>query len=275
MPIERTVQRKQIAMTGRLDGKVAIVTGAAARGEGVGNGMATALLFAREGAKVVLVNRTSDHAEALAARIHREGGVAHAFIGDVTDPDTAQRLVDETVTRFGRLDILHNNVGFARPGNAETVTLDDWNSVLDANLTSAMLCTRSAIPKMKAGGGGSVIMVSSISGSIGMTGVAGSVAYATAKAGLHGYARAVAANQATAGIRANCIIVGSVATPMVAHLGDDARERRRLAVPMQVEGPAWDIGYAALYLASDESRWVTGILLPVDGGFTSLRDRPV
>src|SRR5882762_4263219 len=141
-------------MAGRLSGKVAVVTGAAPRGEGVGNGMATAILFAREGAKVVLVNRSAERAEKLAKQIKDEGGEASVFAGDVA-------MAEFTVKTYGRLDILHNNVGIGGPGTPEAVTLETWNKVLEANLTTTMLCSKFCIPKMKAGGGGSIIMVSS------------------------------------------------------------------------------------------------------------------
>jgi NAD(P)-dependent dehydrogenase (short-subunit alcohol dehydrogenase family) len=264
-------------MAGRLAGKVAIVTGAAPRGEGVGNGMATAILFAREGAKVVLVNRSAERAEKLAAQIVGEGGEACVFAGDVAQPDAAEAMAAFAVQRYGKVDILHNNVGVGSPGTPETVSLADWNRVLEANLTTAMLCTKHCLPIMKKNGGGSIIMVSSIAGALGLMGVPGSpgaVAYATAKAGLHGFTLSVAADHATMNIRANCIVVGSVATPMVAHLGDEARQRRIKMVPMQSEGTAWDIAHGAVYLASDESRWVTGVLLPIDGGLHSLRAWP-
>ena len=261
-------------MAGRLAGKVAVVTGAAPRGEGVGNGMATAILFAREGAKVVLVNRSAERAEKLAKQIRDEGGEASVFAGDVAQDDAAKAMAAFAVKTYGRLDILHNNVGIGAPGTPETVTLADWHKVLEANLTTTMLCTRHCIPEMKKGGGGSIIMVSSIAGATGLMGSPGAVAYSTAKAGLHGFTHSVAADYATQNIRANCIIVGSVHTPMVAHMGDEARERRRKMVPMQVEGTAWDIAHGAVYLASDESRWVTGILLPIDGGLTALRAWP-
>jgi NAD(P)-dependent dehydrogenase (short-subunit alcohol dehydrogenase family) len=127
---------------------------------------------------------------------------------------------------------------------------------------------------MKKSGGGSIIMVSSIAGALGLMGGPGAVAYATAKAGLHGFTLSVAADYVTENIRANCILVGSVHTPMVGHLGPEARERRRKMVPMQTEGTAWDVAHGAVYLASDESRWVTGILLPIDGGLIALRDWP-
>jgi NAD(P)-dependent dehydrogenase (short-subunit alcohol dehydrogenase family) len=261
-------------MAGRLEGKVAVVTGAAPRGEGVGNGMATAILFAREGAKVVLVNRSAERAEKLAGQIRKEGGEASVFAGDVAKPEVAEAMADFAMKTYGRLDVLHNNVGIGAAGTPETVTFADWNKVLEANLTTTMLCTRHCLPRMRAGGGGSVIMVSSIAGAVGLMGSAGAVAYATAKAGLHGFTMSVAADYATQNIRANCIVVGSVHTPMVAHLGAEARERRKKMVPMQTEGTAWDIAHGAVYLASDESRWVTGVMLPIDGGLTALRAWP-
>ncbi|MBN9488434.1 MAG: SDR family oxidoreductase [Alphaproteobacteria bacterium] len=261
-------------MAGRLEGKVAVVTGAAPRGEGVGNGMATAILFAREGAKVVLVNRSAERANKLAKQIKEEGGEASVFAGDVTKAEVAEAMAAFAVKTYGRLDILHNNVGIGAPGTPETVTLADWNKVIEANLTTTMLCTKHCLPRMKEGGGGSVIMVSSIAGALGLMGSPGAVAYATAKAGLHGFTMSVAADYATQNIRANCIVVGSVHTPMVAHLGAEARDRRRKMVPLQTEGTAWDIAHGAVYLASDESRWVTGLMLPIDGGLVALRTWP-
>jgi NAD(P)-dependent dehydrogenase (short-subunit alcohol dehydrogenase family) len=261
-------------MADRLKGKVAIVTGAAPRGEGVGNGMAVALLFAREGARVVLVNRDQGRAETLQKEIAGEGGEASVFPGDVTKADVTEAMAKFAADRYGRLDILHNNVGVGAPGTPETVTLEDWDRVLAVNLTSAMLCCKACIPRMREGGGGSIIMVSSIAGAIGLSGSAGAVAYATAKAGLFGMTRSIAADYATQNIRANCLIVGSVHTPMVAHMGTEGRERRKKMVPMQVEGTAWDIAHGAVYLASDEARWVTGVLLPIDGGLVNIRAWP-
>ena len=261
-------------MADRLKGKVAVVTGAAPRREGVGNGMATAILFAREGAKVVLVNRSAERAEKLARQIRDEGGEASVFAGDVAKEDVCEAMAQFAVSQYGRLDILHNNVGIGAPGSAETVTLADWNRVIEANLTTTMLCTRACLPRMKQGGGGSVIMVSSIAGALGLMGSTGAVAYSTAKAGLHGFTHSVAADYATQNIRANCIIVGSVHTPMVGHMGAEGRERRRKMVPMQTEGTAWDVAHGAVYLASDESRWVTGVLLPIEGGLIALRAWP-
>jgi NAD(P)-dependent dehydrogenase (short-subunit alcohol dehydrogenase family) len=259
---------------GRLSNKVAIVTGAASRGEGVGNGAATAILFAREAAKVVLVNRDLGRAQALEAQIRSEGGDAAAFAADVTRPDAAEAMAAFAVERYGRVDILHNNVGIGSPGTAETVDLDAWNQVFETNLTAALLCCRACIPRMRAGGGGSIINVSSTAGAIGLRGSTGAVAYVATKAGLQGMTLSLAADFAAEGIRANCLIVGTVATPMVAHLGEAGRERRRLAVPLRTEGTGWDVAWAAVYLASDEARWVTGVMLPIDGGFLAIRAWP-
>jgi len=259
---------------GRMLGKVAIVTGAASRGEGIGNGAATAMLFAREGAKVVLVNRLAERAEALADTIRSEGGDASVFAGDITQADAAEAMAAFAVERYGRLDVLHNNVGIGSAGTPETLELADWNNVFQSNLTSTLMCCKACLPRMKAGGGGSIINVSSTAGAMGLSGTPGAVAYATTKAGLHGFTLSVAADYAVHGIRANCLIVGTVHTPMVARLGEAGRERRRLAVPLQTEGTGWDVAYAAVYLASDESRWVTGVMLPVDGGFLAIRQWP-
>ena len=139
-------------MAGRLKDKVAVVTGAAPRGEGVGNGMATAMLFAREGAKVVLVNRSAERADKLARQIKDEGGEAAVFAGDVAKADAAEAMAEFAVKKYGRLDILHNNVGIGAAGTPETVTQADWHKVLEANLTTTMLCTKYCLPKMKQGG---------------------------------------------------------------------------------------------------------------------------
>jgi NAD(P)-dependent dehydrogenase (short-subunit alcohol dehydrogenase family) len=258
----------------RLAGKVAVVTGAASRGEGIGNGAATAILFAREGAKVVLVNRDLERAQALEQQIREEGGDASAFAADVTQPEAAEAMAAFAVERYGRLDILHNNVGIGSPGTAETVDLTRWNRVFETNLTSALLCCRFCIPHMRAGGGGSILNVSSTAGMVGLQGSTGAVAYVVTKSGLQGMTLSLAADFAAEGIRANCLVVGTVATPMVAHLGEEGRERRRKAVPLQTEGTGWDVAHAAVYLASDEARWVTGVMLPIDGGFLAIRAWP-
>lgn len=263
-----------MSMGTRLTGKVAIVTGAASRGEGVGNGAATAILFAREGAKVVLVNRDLARGEALAEQIRAEGGDAAAFAADVSQQDAAEAMAAFAVDRYGRLDILHNNVGIGSAGTPETLELAEWNAVFQANLTSLLMSCKACLPRMRECGGGAIINVSSTAGAIGLSGTSGAVAYATTKSGMHGFTLSIAADYAQHGIRANCLVVGTVHTPMVARLGEAGRERRRLSVPLQTEGTGWDVANAAVFLASDESRWITGVMLPIDGGFLAVRAWP-
>lgn len=261
----------------RMKDKVAIVTGAASRGDGVGNGMACAMMFAQEGAKVVLVNRKREKADALAAKILEDGGEAHVICADVSNEEQVAAMVAETVDTFGRLDVLHNNVGIGGGGGLEETELWSWEKVLSVNLTSIMLCCRAAVPAMREGGrGGSIINISSYVGGAGMLREAGgAAAYASSKAGMHGLTQSIAADYAKEQIRCNTLIVGSVFTPIsVAYKGEEARQSRAKAVPLQIEGTAWDVAYAATYLASDESRWVTGIALPVDGGLLATRHWP-
>ncbi len=262
---------------GRLDGKVAIVTGAAPRGEGIGNGTAMAILMAREGAKVLLVNRSAERAESLAERIAEEGGEASIFAADVTKTGDVAAMAEAVMSRHGRLDILCNNVGGgagAGSNRVEDVTDETWDTLVKTNITSAMKCSRVVVPLMRESGGGSIINVSSIAGAVGLMGSPGAAAYATMKSATHGLTLSTAADYATEGIRCNCIIIGSVSTPLVAHYGEEYRQRRIEMVPMQTEGTGWDVGWAAVYLASDEARWVTGLMLPVDGGLCALRAWP-
>jgi len=261
-------------MAGRLQDKVIIVTGAAPRAEGVGNGMAMAVLAAREGAKVVLVNRSAERAEALRESIVAEGGEAMVFVGDVTKDEDTKAMVAAAEDAYGRLDGLVNNVGYGAPGSVEEIDEAAWDDIIEVNLKTAMLSTRAAIPAMKRAGGGSVVNISSIAGALGLMAETGSVAYSAAKGGLHGFTLSVAADFVLDRIRANCIIIGSVHTPLVERLGPAARERRAKMVPMETEGTAWDIGHGAVYLLSDESRWITGLMLPIDGGLIALRIWP-
>jgi NAD(P)-dependent dehydrogenase (short-subunit alcohol dehydrogenase family) len=261
----------------RLKNKTAIVTGAAPQAEGIGNGSAVAMLFAREGAKVVLVNRSEARANALAKEIRAEGGECIVVAADVTRDEDAQRVVATTTERYGAIDILHNNVGGNR-GGGRVAEMDEsvWDATMRLNLNSAMLMCKRVIPHMTATGGGSIVNVSSLAGMIGLFDRKTSlIAYSTAKAGLSGFTRALAADHAAEGIRVNCIVVGMVETPLiVAQQGPEVLEKRRRAIPLQTAGTAWDVAWAAVYLASDESRWVTGIDLPIDGGQMRLFERP-
>lgn len=262
-------------MTGRLAGKVAIVTGAASVGPGVGNGKATAILFAKEGAKVLLVNRSEPHARELQREIEGAGGECSVFAADVSQRDQVRQMVAAAVGRYGRLDILHNNAGIGGPGSAADVTEQVWDNAINVNLTGTMWCCKYAIPHMLDSGGGSIINVSTVAAVRGLRRADGGfAAYSASKAGVIGLTLSIAADYAPRGIRANCLIVGMVNTPLLAKFGEEAREKRRLAVPMKTEGTAWDVGWAAVYLASDESRWVTGASIPVDGGQLSLGEFP-
>ena len=252
-------------MADRLKGKVAIVTGAGSRGPGLGNGKATAILFAREGAQVLCVDQVIERAEETCAMILSEDREASPLQADVTRAADCERMVATALQRYGRLDVLHNNVGVeSRKGVLET-TEEEWDRVMAADLKSMLLTTQAAIPRLVAAGGGSIINVSSVAAlrSHGRT------AYAAAKAGVIGLTISLAGQLAKDRIRVNVIAPGFVWTPMVAEgMSAELRERRRLAAPIQDEGTAWDVGWAAVYLASDESRWVTGQVLVVDGGLT-------
>ena len=251
----------------RLEGKVAIVTGAGSSGPGVGNGKAAAVLFAREGAKVMLADAVLARAEETLAMIRDEGGEAEVFEANVTNADDCRRMVEATVERYGRLDILDNNVGISRRGSVLEISEEDWDFVMAVNVKSIVLCSKFAIPRMIESGGGSIINISSIAGMRAHS----STPYTTSKAAVQGLTMSMAADHGPDGIRVNCIAPGLVYSPMVAPRMDaDLREIRKNAAPLRTEGDSWDIGYTALFLASNESRWINGVTLPVDAGLTSV-----
>lgn len=247
----------------RLQGKVAIVTGAGSRGTGVGNGRATAILFAREGASVLLADYQLERAEETLAMIEEEGGTASTIQVDVTSDDDCKILVDAAVERYGRLDILDNNVGNIIGEPVTEIDPVKWDELMALNLKSMMLTSRHAIPRMAESGGGSIINISSINGAR----AAKSVAYSASKAGVNGLTIAMAADHGRQGIRVNAIAPGAVYTPMVSwNLSDEMREHRKNSTMLGTEGTPWDVGWAAVFLASDEARWITGTVLTVDGG---------
>ena len=251
----------------RLEGKVAIVTGAGSSGEGIGNGKATAVLFAREGAKVLLVDLVKDRAEETLAMIQVEEGEASVIQADVTNGDDCRRMVDAAMDRYGRVDILDNNVGISQRGTVVDVSEEDWDRVMTVNLKTMVLASKAAIPRMIESGGGAIINISSIAGLRAHS----STPYSTSKAAVIGLTMSMAADHAGDNVRVNAIAPGLVYTPMVGpRMTAELREQRKNAAPMRTEGTGWDVGYAALFLASDEARWITGVVLPVDAGLLTV-----
>jgi NAD(P)-dependent dehydrogenase (short-subunit alcohol dehydrogenase family) len=261
----------------RLKGKVALVIGAGSIGPGWGNGKATAVVFAREGAQVFCVDRNLAAAQETAGIIAQEGGTAMAFAADAAKGADIEAAVAACLKAYGRIDVLHNNVGIAETGNVVDVPEAEWDRVFAVNLKSAYLAMKHVIPIMERRGGGSIINISSIA-SIRHLGVS-YITYATTKAAMNQMTRSTAVEFARRNIRVNAILPGLMKTPMVEHTaglvqsyakGDvEAMWRARDAqVPMGHMGDAWDVANAALFLASDESRYITGIELVVDGGLT-------
>jgi NAD(P)-dependent dehydrogenase (short-subunit alcohol dehydrogenase family) len=252
----------------RLEGKVAIVTGAGATGSGdfVGIGQAISILFARNGAKVLLVDRNQQNAEVTLATIKEEGGEASLFVGEVTNNADCQSMAQAAVSRYGKLNVLVNNVGISGPGSVTDVDEDFWDTVIDVNLKSVMLTSRHAIPHMVEVGGGSIVNLSSI---VGLRAGSGrpSHPYAASKGGIIGLSNSMAVHYGRNNIRVNCIAPGHIRSPMVArHTSEEMLDLRRRAGPLGTEGTAWDVAWAALFLASDEARWISGVTLPVDAG---------
>ncbi|QRF61825.1 SDR family NAD(P)-dependent oxidoreductase [Variovorax sp. UC122_21] len=261
-------------MTRRLEGKVALVLGAGCVVDDWGNGNAAAVAFAREGARVVCVDMNEAAAARTAGLIHAEGGEAIHAAADVADAAQVNAVVDEAMRRYGRIDVLHNNAGINTRGGVVETAEEDFDRVFDVNVKGAYLSCKAVIPIMKAQGGGSIIHVSSIA-SITWTGHP-IVSYQASKAALNHLTRMIAVQHGPDNIRCNSILPGLIDSPrvhvtMLSFYDGDVermREARSRCVPMKRMGDVWDVANAAVFLACDESKYITGAALPIDGGVT-------
>ncbi len=263
-------------MAGRLEGKTAIVVGAGSIGPGWGNGKATAVTFAREGARVLCVDIDEAAAQETVALIEGEGGVALAERADVTDKAQVDAMVARALELWGKIDVLHNNVGIVEAGGPVETDEASWDRVIAVNLKSMYLTCKAVLPVMEAAGRGAIVNIGSVAG-IRWLGVP-YVSYAASKAAILGFTRSIAIQYARKGIRANVILPGLMDTPMYvgplkqAYAGGDIdkmRDLRREQCPMGRMGDAWDVANAALFLASDEANYITAAELVVDGGLTA------
>jgi NAD(P)-dependent dehydrogenase (short-subunit alcohol dehydrogenase family) len=256
---------------GRLDGKVCVITGA-----GGGIGRASALRFAREGGRIACADVVEETGRATAADIVAAGGEAAFVPVDVTDEASVRALYEAAEERFGAVHVLFNNAGVLLPGDVSVLDtdLDAWRRVLDINLTGVFLCCKHGIPKLLAAGGGSVVNMGSVSGLIGSA--TSQIGYAATKGGVIALSRDIAVEFARRGIRCNALCPGPVETPLALQLyGDEAAwQRRAVHIPVGRLGKAEEVAEAALFLASDESSFVTGSSLVVDGGIVAAYTTP-
>jgi NAD(P)-dependent dehydrogenase (short-subunit alcohol dehydrogenase family) len=258
-----------------MQGRAIIVTGAGSIGPGLGNGKASSLLYAREGGRLLLVDRDPAAAEETRRLIADEGGQAIAMACDVTSSADCRRMAEMCLEAFGSIDVLHNNVGIAIPGGPVELAEADWDRVMQVNVKSMFLTCKHVLPHMERQGRGVIVNIASHNAIRSLPVVA--VAYAASKAAVIALTREIAMQYAAKGIRANTILPGLMDTPMVkaqltgAYGGDiEAMGTRRAQLcPTGQQGDAWDTAHAALFLASDEARYITGTTLVVDGGITS------
>ncbi len=244
----------------RLENKVAIITGA-----GSGIGRETALLFAREGAKVAIAGRTAEKLEEVCREIEENGGEAIFKSCDVSLREDVDEIVKKTMNEFGRIDILVNNAGVNKDALVTKMTKEQWNGVIDVDLTGAFNCIQAVVDIMINQGSGVIINASSISG---IYGNIGQVNYASAKAGLIGLTKTLAKELGKKGIRVNAVAPGFTITPMTSKVPEKILTMMKEKIPLQRFAEPIDIAYAYLYLASDEARYVNGAVLSVDGGLT-------
>jgi 3-oxoacyl-[acyl-carrier protein] reductase len=242
----------------RLENKVAIITGA-----GSGIGRETALLFAKEGAKVAITGRTAEKLEEVCNEIHEKGGKAIFKIGDVSKREDMDDVVNTAMNEFGRIDILVNNAGVNKDALVTKMTKEQWNGVIEVDLTGTFNCIQAVVDVMIKQGSGVIINASSISG---IYGNIGQVNYASAKAGLIGLTKTLAKELGRQGVRVNAVAPGFTITPMTSDMPEKILTMMKEKIPLHRLAEPIDIAYAYLYLASDEARYVNGAVLSVDGG---------
>ncbi|MFI5341371.1 MAG: SDR family NAD(P)-dependent oxidoreductase [Candidatus Methylomirabilales bacterium] len=260
-----------------MHGKAIIVTGAGSIGPGIGNGRAASILYAREGARVLLVDRDSAAAEETRRSIIEAGGQALALACDVTSSPECQRMVHACLEAFGGIDVLHNNVGISIPGGPVELAEEDWDRIMRVNVKSMFLTCKHVLPHMERRRQGVIVNIASVN-AIRSLSAAIAIAYSASKAAIIAMTREIAVQYAAKGIRANTILPGLMDTPMVkAQLltayGGDVEEmgrRRARLCPMGKQGDGWDTAHAALFLASDEAKYITGTTLTVDGGLSCI-----
>jgi NAD(P)-dependent dehydrogenase (short-subunit alcohol dehydrogenase family) len=262
-------------MAERLKGKVVMLTGAGSVGPGWGNGKATAVLFAREGAKIFAIDINLEAAVETRQCIVEEGGECVVHEGDVSKASDVKAMVDHCLQEYGRIDVLHNNVGILEVGGPVEASEEGWDRVTTVNLKSLFLTCKYVIPQMEERGGGAIVNISSIAG-IRWLGVP-YISYSTTKAGIIQFTKSIALQYAAKHIRCNCILPGLINTPLVYKALADVYaagevqkmiEIRDRQCPTGKMGDAWDVAYAALFLASDEAKFITGAQLVVDGGMS-------
>lgn len=249
-----------------LQGKTAVVSGGGALDDGIGNGRAAAILMARVGANVVVVDRKLDAAERTVAMIKDEGNEASALACDVTDEADCKAMAEAVMEKYGRFDVLDNNVGIGSRGSVVDEPLETYRRVMQVNVESMFLVSKFAIPAMISSGGGAIVNISSISA----LRARGLTTYTVSKGAVIALTRAMAVDHGPDGIRVNCIAPGPVYTPMVYGRGmtDNARAARKAASVLGIEGEGWDIGQGVRFLLSDQARFITGQTLVIDGGAT-------
>lgn len=258
-------------MSRRFEGRRVLVAGGGSIGPGWGNGKAAAVLYADEGADVLVLDRNAAAAEETVDLIRDRGGRGEALAADLCREEDVGRTI-AAMSAHGGLDVLHFNIGTSVKGGVADTSPEDWGRVFDINLTSAFLTTRAALPVMEAAGRGAIVYISSLAAI--MAGPYSYASYEASKAALGRMAQSVAREYAPKGIRANVVLPGPIDTPHVRAVvapgtdPEDLNRMRAAMVPMGRQGTAWDVAHAAAFLASDDAAFITGVLLPVDGGMS-------